>query len=55
MQLLSSYGLVYAASLIFTSHDTLNKLIIDMMLGIISYQVQLRWVYKNKDIGLEVY
>lgn len=53
MQLLSSYGLVYAASLIFTSHDTLNKLIIDMFLGIISYQVQLRWVYRNKDIGLE--
>jgi Glycosyltransferases involved in cell wall biogenesis len=55
IQLLSSYGLVYAASIIFSSHDTINKLVIDMILGIFSYQVQLRWVYRNKDIGMEVY
>jgi len=54
VQLLTSFTLVYAVSLYSSIHDSVIKIIIDMLLGIISYQIQLRWVFKNKDVGLEV-
>lgn len=53
-QLITSYGLIYVTSLYFSIHQSILKICIDMFLGLISYQIQLRWVFKNKDLGIEV-
>lgn len=47
--LLSSYGLVYSFSLFWPVNVTIIKLTVDFLLGFISYQFQLRWVFRTKD------
>jgi len=54
IQLITSYGLVYATSIHFNIHDSIIKICIDVFLGIFSYQIQLRWVFKDKDLGIEI-
>lgn len=44
-----SYSLVYTISLFWKVNASIIKLIIDVALGLVSYQVQLRWVFQNKD------
>ncbi len=52
-QLLASYGLVYAGSTLFAFSDpllknSLLKIIIDLGLAIVSYQIQLHWVFRQE-------
>jgi len=47
--LLASYGLVYSLSLCWPVNVTIIKLTVDFLLGFISYQVQLRWVFRTKE------
>jgi glycosyltransferase involved in cell wall biosynthesis len=47
--LLASYGLVYSLSLCWSVNVTIIKLTVDFLLGFISYQVQLRWVFRTKE------
>ena len=52
-QLLASYGLVYLFSF-FSFSDTVSKILVDLVLAVISYQVQLNWVFRTqKDSGCE--
>jgi len=46
-QLLSSYGLIYVASILSGGNESIMKILIDLGLGIISYQIQLHWVFKD--------
>lgn len=48
-QMMTSYGLVYAFSLLWKVNESIIKLIVDMALGFISYQLQLHWVFRKKD------
>jgi len=47
--MMTSYSLVYAVSRFWGVNETIIKLIIDIALGLVSYQVQLRWVFRKKD------
>lgn len=47
--LLASAGLVYFLSIFWTINVTVIKFFVDFALGLLSYQVQLRWVFRNKD------
>ncbi len=47
-QLLSSYGLIYAASTLLNGYVAFMKIIIDLGLAVISYQIQLHWVFTGK-------
>lgn len=47
--MMTSYGLVYTVSLLWRVNESIIKLIIDSVLGIVSYQVQLHWVFRSKD------
>lgn len=53
VQLMTSFALVYLISVNSDLHDSIIKIIVDMFLGIVSYQIQLRWVFRNKDLGIE--
>lgn len=44
-----SYSLVYSVSLFWGVNESIIKFIIDVTLGLLSYQVQLRWVFRNTD------
>lgn len=44
-----SYSLVYTISLFWRVNASIIKLIIDISLGFLSYQVQLRWVFHSTD------
>lgn len=48
MQLLASYGLVYLFSF-FIPSDMISKIIIDIVLAIFSYQIQLHWVFRGQE------
>ena len=52
IQLLTSYFLILAFSSIVNINTVLLKYIIDLFLALISYQIQLRLVFKNKDITI---
>jgi len=43
-----SYGLVYMISLFWRVNESFIKLIIDMFLGLVSFQVQMQWVFTNE-------
>jgi len=47
--MMTSYGLVYTVSLYWKVNESFIKLIIDFILGFLSYEVQLRWVFQNKN------
>ncbi len=47
-QLLSSYGLIYAASTLLNGYAAFMKIVIDLGLAVISYQIQLHWVFSAK-------
>jgi glycosyltransferase involved in cell wall biosynthesis len=47
--IIASYLLVLSANLIIGANVVLAKICIDTILGIISYQVQLNWVFKNRN------
>lgn len=46
--MLGSYGLVYLTSLFCHINIAVIKFIVDVILGFISYQIQLRWISSNK-------
>ena len=46
--MMTSYGLVYSISLFWKVNESFIKLITDFILGFLSYEVQLRWVFQNK-------
>ncbi len=46
-QMIASYVLVISANLSFGANIVLVKIIVDTLLGIISYQLQLHWVFKK--------
>ena len=50
-QLLASWGLVYGITRLVPVHDAVAKLIVDLVLGLIGYQVRLRWVFGNRDVA----
>jgi hypothetical protein len=52
IQLLTSYFLVLKFSAIIHINTVFLKYIIDLFLALISYQIQLRLVFKNKDITI---
>lgn len=47
--LLASYGLVYSLSLFWAINVVVIKVAVDFFLGFISYQLQLRWVFRKED------
>jgi putative flippase GtrA len=47
--MIASYGMVYAISLFWKVNESVIKLITDFILGFMSYEVQLHWVFRNKD------
>lgn len=49
--IVASYLLVLSADLFFDFNVILAKICIDTILGIISYQAQMKWVFKNKKIN----
>lgn len=54
VQMITSFALVYIISINSNLHDSIIKIINDMLLGIVSYQIQLRWVFRNKDLDLGI-
>lgn len=48
IQIFVSYVLVYTASLYWKVNESIIKLLVDIILGFGSYQVQLRWVFQNR-------
>lgn len=50
-QLLVSWGLVYGITRMAPVHDAVAKVIVDLVLGLIGYQVRLRWVFGNRDVA----
>jgi hypothetical protein len=48
MQMISSYALVYAGSMYLGLGDSVCKIIVDIGLALISYQVQMNWVFSGK-------
>lgn len=48
-QMMASYGFVYALSLYWRVNESIIKLIVDCILGFISYQIQLHWVFRKND------
>lgn len=46
--MMTSFGLVYAVSMFWKINEAFIKLIVDSALGFVSYQVQLRWVFRSK-------
>ncbi len=49
MQLSASYGIVFLFGNVIGLHLTLTKIVGDMLLGILSYQIQQYWVFKEKN------
>ncbi|MFY9174990.1 MAG: glycosyltransferase [Peptococcia bacterium] len=47
IQMLLSYGLVFAISLSWKVNESVIKLFVDFVLGTISYKLQLHWVFRN--------
>jgi glycosyltransferase involved in cell wall biosynthesis len=47
--IVASYVLVLSSNLLIGANVILAKMCIDTILGIISYQVQLKWVFKNRE------
>lgn len=47
--MMASYFLVYTISLSWKINESVIKLLIDTILGFVSYQIQLRWVFQNRD------
>lgn len=45
----SSYVMVYTTSLFWKVNESIIKLIVDIVLGFFSYQVQLRWVFPKEE------
>jgi len=48
-QMMASAGLVYTVSLFWQVDASVIKIIVDFILYVISYQVQLRWVFRGSD------
>lgn len=48
--MMTSYGFVYVASLSWHVNESVIKLMVDFILGFVSYQLQLRWVFHNKEL-----
>jgi putative flippase GtrA len=47
-QICASYALVYGFTMLFGGGQVFIKIVIDVILSICSYQVQMRWVFKKK-------
>lgn len=47
IQMLISYGLVFTISIFWPINESIIKLFVDFLLGCISYQFQLHWVFRN--------
>ena len=48
MQMISSYALVYAGTMYLGLGDSLCKVFVDIGLAVISYQIQMNWVFSGK-------
>ena len=53
IQLLASYGIVLLLTSLMGGGEIIIKLIVDFVLALLSYQVQMKWVFKKKDISYE--
>jgi glycosyltransferase involved in cell wall biosynthesis len=51
VQLAASWGLVFGITRLVPVHDAVAKVIVDLVLGLIGYQVRLRWVFGNTDVA----
>jgi glycosyltransferase involved in cell wall biosynthesis len=49
-QLLLSWSFVYGITSLIPVHDTVVKIFVDFVLGLIGSQVRLRWVFGNRDV-----
>ena len=49
LQLSASYGSVLGLTLLFGGGEFFIKLVVDLVLSMLGYQVQLRWVFKKKE------
>jgi dolichol-phosphate mannosyltransferase len=52
-QLFASYGLVLLLTMLIGGGEIIIKLIVDFVLSLLSYQVQMKWVFRKKDVGNE--
>ena len=50
MQMAASYGLVFGISHLFGCGEFVVKMIVDLILALLSYQIQMRWVFKKKEV-----
>lgn len=48
-----SYGVVLGLTYAFSGGELVIKLVVDLLLSILSYQVQMRWVFKKKEVKEE--
>lgn len=48
-QMATSYGAVLVLTYAFKGGELIIKLIVDLLLSILSYQIQMRWVFKKKE------
>jgi dolichol-phosphate mannosyltransferase len=53
LQLFASYGLVLFLTLLIGGGEVIIKLIVDFILSLLSYQVQMKWVFRKKDVSNE--
>lgn len=50
VQLISSYGIVLLFTIVFGGEEIITKLITDLILALASYQIQLKWVFRKKEV-----
>jgi membrane protein implicated in regulation of membrane protease activity len=48
VQMGASYGLVLGFTALFGGGQVFIKIVVDLILSLCSYQVQMRWVFKKK-------
>ena len=48
-----SYGVVLGLTYAFSGGELVIKLVVDLLLSILSYQVQMRWVFKKREVKEE--
>ena len=51
IQLMLSYVMVLVFSTLFGGGEIIIKLIVDLVLALASYQIQLKWVFKRKAVS----
>ena len=50
VQLAASYGIVLGFTMLFGGGEFVIKMITDLVLSLLSYQIQMRWVFKKKKV-----